>query len=429
MPLTKHEENSLRVGYVLSRFPKLTETFILYEILELQRQDGDVRVHAMVREHEDAIHPEARRMLPGVDYPRAARLLASQIEWMARRPLEYLGLWVSAVLDNLRSPRFLLRALATVPIGAYFASRMSNVRVAHVHAHWATHSALAGLVAARLLDVPFSFTAHAHDIYVNRTMLRRKVASAAFVVTISEYNHRFLQELYPDLSAKVVVVHCGVDVDELTPPAPDSRHQDDLFRVVCVASLQKQKGHRVLIDAISQLRDSGVRAELALIGDGPEAPALRRQVAELGLDQIVRFAGPLARPQVLQELRRSDLMVLASIPIESGKMEGIPVALMEGMAMGLPVVATNISGVPELIADGVSGRLVPPGDVGALAGAIRELATEPETARRMGVAARAAVETGFDLRQTAAELKHLFHHAADTASAQGGGNSTPQPES
>jgi glycosyltransferase involved in cell wall biosynthesis len=419
MSLTRPEADSLRVGYVLSRFPKLTETFILYEILELQRQDVDVRIHAMVREHEDAIHPEARRLLPSVEYPNASALLRSQVEWIVRRPLEYLGLWVSAIRDNLRSPRFLIRALATVPIGADFASRMSRAKVDHVHAHWATHSALAGLVAARLLDVPFSFTAHAHDIYVNRTMLRRKLAAAAFVVTISEYNERLLHELYPDLSGKVVVVHCGVDLDELRPPAGDDRRQNDLFRVVCVASLQEQKGHRVLIDAFSQLRESGVRAELALIADGPDAPALRRQVAELGLDEVVRLVGPLARPQVLDELLRSNVMVLASVPIESGKMEGIPVALMEGMAMGLPVVATNISGIPELVADGVSGRLVPPGDVRALAGAIRELATERETSMRMGVAARAAVARSFDLRQTAGELKLLFHDAADTGFSSG----------
>ena len=428
MSLTRRDAGSQRVGYVLSRFPKLTETFILYEILELQRQDVDVRIHAMIREHEGAIHPEARRLLPSVKYPSAGTLLRSQVEWIVRRPFEYFGLWVSAVLDNLRSPRFLFRALATVPIGADFASRMSTAKVDHVHAHWATHSALAGLVAARLLHVPFSFTAHAHDIYVNRTMLRRKLADAAFVVTISEYNRRLLKGLYPDLSGKVVVVHCGVDLEELRPQAEDDRQQDAPMRVVCVASLQQQKGHRVLIDAMSLLRDSGVRAELALIGDGPEASALRGQVADLGLEEVVRFAGPLARPQVLEELQSADLMVLASTPIETGKMEGIPVALMEGMAMGLPVVATNISGVPELVVDGVSGRLVPAGDVRALAGAMRELATEPHTATRMGVAARAAVEDGFDLRQTAAELRRLFHDAAHTASAQSGGDGTPQPE-
>ncbi|HEX5016267.1 MAG TPA: glycosyltransferase, partial [Actinomycetes bacterium] len=310
------EADSLRVGYVLSRFPKLTETFILYEILELQRQGVDVRIHAMVREREDAIHPEAQRLLPGVEYPKPGGLLRSQVEWLARRPIQYLSLWASAILDNLRSPRFLFRALATVPIGAYFASRMARTKVGHVHAHWATHSALAGLVAARLLEVPFSFTAHAHDIYVNRSMLRRKIASATFVVTISQYNRRLLEDLYPDLSARVVVVHCGVDLDELRPRIADDRRQGDRFNIVCVASLQEQKGHRVLIDAFSQLRDWGVRADLALIGDGPEASALRRQVTQLGLDQLVRFAGPLTRPQVLDELRRADLMVMASIPID-----------------------------------------------------------------------------------------------------------------
>lgn len=427
-PQDSRERTLPRVGYVLSRFPKLTETFILYEVLELQRQGVDVRVHALVREHETALHPEAERLLPTVEYPKAGGLMGSQIEWLARRPSAYLGLWAAAFLGNLRSPRFLLRALATVPIGAYFATRMSNSGVDHVHAHWATHSALAGLVAARLLGTSFSFTAHAHDIYVDRSMLREKLAAAAFVITISDYNRRYLMKLYPEsLSRKVIVVHCGVDMSELTPP-PRDPHPERPLQVVCVASLQPQKGHRVLIDAFAILRDSSVPAEVTIVGDGPQAPALRRQVHELGLEHVVRFRGPMTRPDVLEQLRKADVMALASIPMGSGKMEGIPVALMEGMAMGLPVVASDVSGIPELVTDGQAGHLVPPGDPAALAAAIRALEQDREAVRRMGAEARKAVANGFDLGRSVGELKRLFAVMAQSHSAQSGRYRPAEPE-
>lgn len=396
------------MGYVLSRFPKITETFILYEMLELRRIGIDVTIHAIVRQRTGPIHPEAQPLIADVTFGTdLLPLLGSQAYWLARRPIRYLASWVRALRGNLRSPRFLIRAAVTVPVAAHFARRMREARVEHVHAHWATHPTLAAMLAAGLLDVPFSFTAHAHDLYVNRTMLGEKIAAASFVATISEYNQRLLEGLYPAQAAgKTAVIRCGVDLAMFARTRQKARA--DPWRIVCVASLEPQKGHRILIEAIGIMRAEGLAVECRLIGDGPEAGNLRRLVGELSLGDAVQFLGPRTRQQVLAQLSDADAMALASLPTASGKMEGIPVALMEGMAMRLPVVATNISGIPELVVNGVTGLLAPPGNARALADALIRLHGDEALARRLGAAARRHVERHFALAPNARLLAAAF---------------------
>jgi glycosyltransferase involved in cell wall biosynthesis len=402
----------LRVAYVLSRFPKLTETFILYEILEMRRQGVEVAVHALVREPAEQAHPEARRLMPEVVFVHGARAVAwAQLTWLRRRPLVYLGLWLQALTGNLRSPRFLIRALATIPMASYLAHRMEQAGTDHVHAHWATHSALAAMAAARLLGVSYSFTAHAHDLYVNRSMLKRKVKGASFVATISDYNRALLDSWFPTESdEKTVVVRCGVDLAELVPARREMDPSAPL-EVVCVASLQPQKGHRVLVEAIGLLYAKGVPVHCVLVGDGPESDSLRGLVADLHLETVVELAGALTRPYVIARLQGADVMALASVPLPSGKMEGIPVALMEGMAMELPVVATAISGVPELVTDEVSGYLVPANDADAIAAALERINADRARAREMGVAGRQRVNEAFELRANVALLRARFVEA------------------
>jgi glycosyltransferase involved in cell wall biosynthesis len=288
---------------------------------------------------------------------------------------------------------------------------MEGAEVDHIHAHWATHSALAGLVAARLLDIRFSFTAHAHDLYVNRSMLRRKICNAAFVATISEYNKRLLESLYPSESrGKTFVIRCGVDLSELRPQ-PRSLDARTPLRVVCVASLEPQKGHAILVEAVTMLRDRGIQIRCVLVGGGPQADALRDQVASSRLTQEIQLAGALPRPQVVAALQEAEVMALASVPQASGKMEGIPVALMEGMAMQLPVVASDISGIPELVSDGVSGYLVSPGNARALADALERIHADPERGQAMGSAGRARISELFELGPNVALLRHHFDEA------------------
>jgi hypothetical protein len=229
----------------MSRFPKITETFILIEMLELERQGVRVEIFPLIREREPVQHADAQRMVERAHFCRlfSRSVLDAQIYWLLRRPRAYLRAWWHAVRGNLESPKFLSRALVVVPKAAYAARRMVELDVDHLHAHYATHPALLAYVVHLLTNIPYSFTVHAHDLYVERPMLREKVAAASFVVAISEFNRRMLIDLYgATAEERVVVVHCGIDPTLFRPR--ERREPGELFTIACVASLAGYKGQR-----------------------------------------------------------------------------------------------------------------------------------------------------------------------------------------
>ncbi len=408
-----------RVAYVTSYFPKITETFVLYEMRALESLGAEVEVFPLLREPPGPRHPEAKRyesrahFLPWL----SGSVLAANWRRFAKDPGKYLGTWWHGVKGTCGSPKFLLGALACYPKCVVFAERAEQLGVDHIHAHFASHPALAALFIHRLTGIPFSFTAHGSDLHVDRHMLRAKVADAAFVVAVSSYNRDLiLQECSGHYSDKVKVVHCGADPSVFWAPAGAHgngkgngngslpRGRTPVLRIACVASLEEVKGHRFLLQACRILADQNVDVLLELAGDGSLRADLERRIRDLSLDDRVRLRGSVPRGEVTEILARSDVAVLASYPTPSGRREGIPVALMEAMMSGLPVVASALSGIPELVDDGRTGYLVPPGDPWLLADRLAMLARSPEQRASMGAAARAKVLSDFDLTAGAQRL-------------------------
>lgn len=417
---TGHDEHPLRVAYLMSRFPKLSETFVLYEMLELERIGVRVEVFPLVREREASMQPGAEDFVSRAHDLRlwSRPVLAAQRHWLRRRPRRYLATWGRAILGNARSPKFLVRSLAVVPLAAAFAQRVEALEVDHVHAHWATHPALAAWVIGRLTGRTYSFTAHAHDIYVERPMLAEKLRGAAFAVTISDYNLRLLTGWYGRLADRVEVIHCGVDA-AVFRPRPEVAVTETAgvrpFEILSIATLQPQKGHAVLVAAARRLLDRGIAFRVRMVGEGEERPALEAAIAAAGLTGQVVLLGRQPRDRVAALLGEADVVVQPSIVLPSGKTEGIPVALMEALASGVPVVATAVSGVPELVEDGVTGRLVPPGDDEALADALGDLQRDPAFAARLAEAGRARVLASFDLVTNTRHLAERFVAVARAA--------------
>jgi colanic acid/amylovoran biosynthesis glycosyltransferase len=397
-----------RVAYLMSRFPKISETFILYEILALEAMGTEVEIFPLTRERELVQHQEADRLAQRAHDVRLIswRVATAQWYWLRRSPAAYLSAWLAALRGNIGSRRFFVRALAVVPMAATFARAMDDKHISHIHAHWATHPALAAYVASRLTGIPYSFTAHAHDIYVERPMLREKIRRSRFVVTISDYNRRFLERLYGRAASdRVVVIHCGTDPKLFVPP---SARPPGPWTIVCVASLQPQKGHRILVEACRRLVATGIDLRCLLIGDGESRPQLAAQIADAGLEKRVLLLGQQPRHRVVELLGSADVVAQPSVVLQSGKMEGIPVALMEAMAMERPVVATAISGVPELVRDGVTGLLIQPEDTDALTDALRRVHDDRMASAALGRAARELVIREFDLRKSAERLAEMF---------------------
>ncbi|MBN1207360.1 MAG: glycosyltransferase family 4 protein [Myxococcaceae bacterium] len=389
----------------MSWFPAVTETFILYEILELERLGMQVEVFPLLGRHGELNHPGANKLVARTHYRRlfSWATLAAQLYWLWHSPARYLAAWWMALAGNRGSWGFFVRAFVVVPKAALFAREMQRLGIEHVHAHWATHPTLAALVIQRLTGLGFSFTCHAHDLFVDRTMLDRKLAAASFVVTISEFNRRLLVDLYGEaVSEKIIVVRCGVDPDVFRPR---SRHRmPQVPTLLCVASLRDYKGHSFLIEACRQLKEAGKRFRCLLVGDGPLRGQLEAQVAKAGLRAEIELLGNRRRNEVAALMARADIVVQPSVIAPSGQMEGIPVALMEALASEAPVVATRISAIPELVVDEQTGLLVPEKNARALCIAILRLLTDSDLASRLGRSGRRWTLQHFLLRGNVARL-------------------------
>lgn len=400
-----------------SRFPAITETFVLDELRELRARGVDLEVLPLFGARGGEVHSAFRELRARTHYHRTFswELAGAQLHWLRRRPRALLAAWAGALRATAPSPKLLVRAPAVLLKAALVARRIEAMGITHVHAHWATHPALAAWTVRALTGVPYSFTAHAHDLFVDRAMLREKVRDAAFVVTISEFNRRLIEEVCgPGASGKVHVVRCGVDLGAF---APASRRPGPVPTFACVASLRPYKGHAVLLEAVALLRARGIALRVVVVGDGPLRGDLEARIARLGLGDAVTLRGALPHQEIPAVLAGATAVVLPSVTQSDGQMEGIPVALMEAMAAGIPVISTRLSGIPELVRDGEGGLLVPERDPAALAAAMARLAADPALAARLAAGARRIVERDFDRARNVARLDALLRGAASSGPA------------
>jgi glycosyltransferase involved in cell wall biosynthesis len=401
--------DSMKVAYIMSRFPKIQETFILYEILAVEKQGLRVEVYPLLREYQPFVHPEAEKMSQRAHFCSFISLPALKANWhfLWHHPWKYLKVLVEVLRGTFGSANFFFGAIGIFPKAVRFAYEMAADGIEHVHAHFSNHPAVAALIINRLTGISFSFTAHGHDIHVDRRMLDKKINAAAFAVTISSYNKELMiKECGENCRNKIYIIHCGTDT-EVFSPRVDVCHKE-YFTIICVCGLWEVKGHRYLVEACRLLKQRGVNFKCHLIGDGTNRKALELQIKEADLKDRVYISGTLTRPGVVEMLSKADVIVQPSVPTRRGSREGIPVSLMEGMACGLPAVASAISGIPELVEEGITGFLTPPRDPIALANALQKLSQDPGLMNRMGQAGRRKVLREFNLHLNAAKLAKLF---------------------
>jgi colanic acid/amylovoran biosynthesis glycosyltransferase len=401
-----------KVAYLMSRFPEITETFILYEMLEQERLGNTVEIYPLLRQYPPVVHPEAAAATLRAHFEPfvSAAILRANWHYLRRRPRAYFAAMAEVLRGTFGSPRFFLGALVFLPKSVRFAYQMERIGVTHMHAHFATHATLSAMIIHRLTGIPFSFTAHGHDVHCDRRMLGEKLAAAAFAITVCDYNRELMaREFGEHLRDKIHVIHCGVDTEyfrpprELPPPMP--------LRIASVASLLEVKGHTYLVEACRLLREHGIAFHCDLVGEGDLKLQIEAQIAAAGLQDAFTLHGAQPRSEILRLLQQAHIKVLPSVPTSVGSREGIPVALMEAMACGLPVVSSRLSGIPELVEDGVSGILIEPRDAFALAQGIERLARDPDLRARMGAAGRRRVLRDFSLAANTARLSTLFGSA------------------
>ena len=278
--------------------------------------------------------------------------------------------------------------------------------IEHLHAHFATSAATVGRLAARMARVPFSFTAHAKDIYheaVRPDDLRRKLAEAAAVITVSDFNLAYLRDTYGPAAAGVRRVYNGLDLDRFPYREPRLRPS----RVVAVGRLVEKKGFDVLVDAAALLAERGVDFTVDIVGAGELEEPLRRQIDLLGLASRVRLLGPRPQAEMARAVAEAAAFAAPCVVGSDGNRDGLPTTLLEAMALGTPCVSTDVTGIPEVVRDGETGLVVPQNDAGALAAALERLLSDPELRLALATRARRRIEEDFDARRNGARLRQI----------------------
>ena len=398
-----------RVVYVVSLFPCWSETFIVREISALIESGVDVRVLSLKPATEQLVHGDAAALLERVRHPGKGLAAAGRlVRAMVRHPWIVLHALGNVVADGWRTPRSAAKSVAALLRGMEHVGWMRNFDPDFIHAHWATYPSTVAWALGRMLRRPFGFTCHAHDIFVERQMLARKIGEASLAVTISRYNIDWLAaNVAPCADRRLSLVHCGVDL-EAFPWHGDGREP---HTILAVGRLDPVKGFETLVDALAALHAGGIAFRCRLVGSGPLDAALRERARFLGIADLVEFTGARSQDDVRAWMRTATVFAMPSRIGDDGDRDGIPVALMEAMASGCAVVGTRVSGIPELIDDRVDGLLVEPRDPAGLARALQCLLHDGALRQRLSARARERIERDFDSRKEAARLRRLKQDA------------------
>lgn len=404
-----------KLAYIVSRFPKISETFILREMIAVEQEQWDISLYPLILEKSAIVHSDAKPWLSRLRYFPWLSLdvLTTNFSQFFKTPKIYLLLWITVFRENLVSLKFLIRALLIFPKAVKIAADMLDNGISHVHAHYATHPALVAWIVHRLTGISYSITVHAHDIFVDRSMLDLKLRDAKFIAAISEFNREFLVEHLGEwVREKIHIVHCGIQPELYHDLQSVKEHQR--FEIVSIGSLQPYKGMQHLVNACALLRDRGIPVHCRIVGDGEDRLLLEKLIAQTGLSQTVELLGAMDQVSVASVLRSAQVYAQPSVITPAGKMEGIPVAIMEAFAAGLPVVASRISGIPELVIQDKTGYLVPPADAKKLADALEDIYLNPTKASLLAVAGREKVLTEFELGANVQKLSLRFQQALVT---------------
>ena len=406
-PVDGRLDRRTRLAYLVSRYPAVSHTFILREVLQLRERGFDIEVASINSPDRDVddMTSDERQEAEATYYVKRHGVVGAIVAhlWAFGRPTA----WLRTLLFALGLGGWDLRQKAYAVF--YFTEALMLARwmeshgMKHLHVHFASAAANVALILKQFAPIGLSLTVHGPDEFydVPGQWLPEKIAAADFIICIGAFARSQLMHLSPAGQwHKFDICPLGVDPDRYKPV----RRSDETrpFTILCVGRLTPAKGQRILIDACRQLHQSGRKLQLVLVGAGPDEADLKATVARFGLDSIVRFTGALNQTEVHAWYSRADAFALASFA------EGIPVVLMEAMASGIPCVSTRITGIPELIRNGDDGLLVTPSDADELAAALARLMDDSPLRQYLARSGRARVQEKYNLERNAERLGCIF---------------------
>ena len=430
----KHQQT---IGYVLKGYPRISETFIINEIYLLEQMGLKLHIFSVKRPNEKKSHAVVDKIKAPVTYlpetdsitesrfglwlaKHLSRFAGSHLRLMRRRPRAWLhtllytifglGFQFSLAQGGRFKYSFIKEFLQAGVIAEQVLAAQISEPIEHLHGHFSHGATTITMLASYLCGVPFSFTAHAKDIYLPKLnpngLLQTKIANARFVATCTDANRQYLEQLYPD-GAPIHTIYHGLDTSLFAPDR--TRAARDVPVILSVGRFVEKKGFPYLVEACRILKDRGHSFRCRIVGQADEqSPLVARLVQEGGLSDIIALEGGVTQEALRTIYAQADIFTLPCLVVDSGDRDGIPNVLAEGMAMELPVVSTSISGIPEIVEHDVSGLLIEQKDALALANALEQLLLDAELRHRLGQAARATILDVFDSWQTTVALRDLF---------------------
>ncbi|MBW4621521.1 MAG: glycosyltransferase family 4 protein [Cyanosarcina radialis HA8281-LM2] len=415
---------SPRVGYVLKRYPRYSETFIVNEILAHEAAGLKIEIFAL-RPPEDThfqnIISQVRAPVRYIRKPVQGRT-SEFLNSLAPTAASYFWAELQAasqVIPDFWSKLSIAQGerASTVYQAVWLAREVKLTNITHLHAHFGTVATSVARLAAHFTGIPYTFTAHAKDIFhesVDREDMTRKLSDAAATVTVSDYNLKYLQANYGSAANRVQRIYNGLDLSRLNYRSP--LHRPPLPLILFVGRLIEKKGISVLVEACAQLRDWGSEFRCQIIGTGSLQTELQQQIQQLNLGSVVEILGPRPQNEVFDRLQQAAAFVAPYVIGADGNRDGLPTVLLEAMALGTPCVATDVTGIPEIVRHRETGLLVPQRDVEALATALKRLLDNVSQREKLARRARQTIEEAFDIHENTAALRSLFQaQATNTA--------------
>lgn len=408
-----------RIAYYIWHFPVLSQTFIHRELAALKKSGVQIKVIADASEDPEISDDNAKYLLENTHYlyPIDDALLRRYRRYFfLKNPFSFLNLLFFVMTRKYGKYKNVFEDISVFSKAVYLAGVLRDEKINHIHSPWADRCAFIAMIASKLLGVTCSVQARAHDIHRRSYLyaLREKFETAEFVVTNTQYNHSYMKSFLRERHwNKIFVIHNGIELDGFIPMRKNG-NQSKQVTILCVARLIEQKGLVYLLQACSNLREKGYQFKCEIIG-GPEEPLytnyfieLKKLHRRLDLSDFVLFLGAQRFSEVLEKHRGADIFVLPSVIAEDGSRDITPNSLIEAMAMKLPVISTTVTGIPEIVEDGVSGILVPPNEESALTEALIRLIEDPDMRKRLGENARKRVEEKFDVNKNISRYIDLF---------------------
>jgi len=395
----------VKVAYLLTRFPVVSETFILNEIVEALHQGVDIRVFSELPPNETCPHGKLKHLegrieyLPSLESSRPLKTMLLHLRFFLKRPLPYLKTFAYALRNRH------LAMLWAFKVCVHFARRLDEFRPDVIHTHFASHTARFALLVSRLLGIPYTLTIHGwYDLYkAPPSYMRELVMNSLKTVTVCEFNRKHLEREYDIPHGMIEVLMCGIEVDSFTPGVED---QKEGGLILSVGRLHFHKAYHHLIDACRILKEKGVEFKCWVIGEGELREKLQDRINKLDLKDRVALLGMKSNEEVAEYLKRAQVFTLSS------EVEVVGIVFMEAMASCLPVVAPSVFGVPELVEHGKTGLLYDPGDSATLARHLAYLLDHPEVRKEMGLKGREKVRREHDLQRQVSRLVGIWAKGA-----------------